>query len=393
MNAITQPQLSIENAILNLEQLEIVQNACDLIAPAWPLDQMIAVNPWWKMTDQPLPDVSAKLAALNGSHCLMVSCILNAMSLTQNFAPCVLLVGHGSNTCNNPHAAGLDCGACGGQTGEINVRILAQLLNDAEIRDALPQHGIIIPDDTRFVAALHNTTTDEIKLLNAHGELNSLNQVQKWLQAATQEAQAERAPKLGISTQHPQQIRKAIEQRSRDWSQTRPEWGLAGNACFIVAPRDWTRNLIFQGRSFLHDYDWQQDNSFKTLELIMTAPMIVTHWINFQYYASTTDNRHYGSGNKILHNVVGDNLGIFEGNGGDLRIGLPLQSLHDGQQWMHEPLRLSVYIHAPQHAITDIVKRQPQVRQLIDNQWLYLFQMPDGGEEPSRLFNMEWETN
>ena len=159
MNAITQPQLSIENAILNLEQLEIVQNACDLIAPAWPLDQMIAVNPWWKMTDQPLPDVSAKLAALNGSHCLMVSCILNAMSLTQNFAPCVLLVVHGSKTCNNPHAAGLDCGACGGQTGEINVRILAQLLNDAEIRDALPQHGIIIPDDTRFVAALHNTTT------------------------------------------------------------------------------------------------------------------------------------------------------------------------------------------------------------------------------------------
>ncbi len=63
----------------------------------------------------------------------------------------------------------------------------------------------------------------------------------------------------------------------------------------------------------------------------MTAPMVVTNWINLQYHASTVDNRRYGSGNKVLHNVVGGRLGVFEGNGGDLRIGLPLQSLHDGQ--------------------------------------------------------------
>ncbi|MDX5298455.1 MAG: DUF2309 domain-containing protein, partial [Gammaproteobacteria bacterium] len=55
--------------------------------------------------------------------------ILRAMNLTV-LAQEVLLVGHGSHTTNNPHAAGLDCGACGGQTGEINVRVLAQMLND-----------------------------------------------------------------------------------------------------------------------------------------------------------------------------------------------------------------------------------------------------------------------
>ena len=75
--------------------------------------------------------------------------------------------------------------------------------------------------------------------------------------------------------------------------------------------------------------------------------MIVTHWINGQYFLSTTDNDRFGSGNKVLHNVVGGHIGVFEGNGGDLRIGLALQSLHDGERWQHEPLRLTVVVDAP----------------------------------------------
>jgi uncharacterized protein YbcC (UPF0753/DUF2309 family) len=38
-----------------------------------------------------------------------------------------------------------------------------------------------------------------------------------------------------------------------------------------------------------------------------------------------------------LDKVVGDYVGVFEGNGGDLRIGLSIQSFHDGQQWRHTP--------------------------------------------------------
>ena len=174
-------------------------------------------------------------------------------------------------------------------------------------------------------------------------------------------------------------LRAALEARAHDWAQVRPEWGLANNAAFIVGPRSRTRHMKLGGRSFLHDYDWRADSDGSILKLIMTAPMIVTHWINMQYYASTVDNVRYGSGNKVLHNVVGGNIGVFEGNGGDLRIGLPMQSLHDGLRWMHIPLRLSVFIAAPCAAIERILEKHQRVRQLIENEWVFLFQIdPEG---------------
>ena len=111
----------------------------------------------------------------------------------------------------------------------------------------------------------------------------------------------------------------------------------------------------------------------------MTAPMLVTHWINWQYHASTCDPLHLGSGNKLLHNVVGGNIGVFEGNGGDLRIGLSRQSLNDGKRWVHEPLRLTVVIDAPQAAIDAVIQQHAVVRQLLDNGWLYLWRLAQTG--------------
>jgi uncharacterized protein YbcC (UPF0753/DUF2309 family) len=111
-----------------------------------------------------------------------------------------------------------------------------------------------------------------------------------------------------------------------------------------------------------------------------------------QYNASVMDNERYGSGNKVLHNVVGGNLGVFEGNGGDLRIGLPLQSLHDGTRWMHDTLRLSVYIDAPAEAIADIARRHAVVSQLIDNDWLYLFRIDSADNAVQRLYRDSWST-
>ncbi len=312
--------------------------------------------------------------------------ILHAMGLDKQLAPTVMLVGHGSSSCNNPHAAGLDCGACGGQTGEINVRVLAFLLNDPQVRDGLQTKGISIPESIRFVAAMHNTTTDDFTCFGAE-ELD--NSIIDWLSKASEQARKERSVRLGLEQLEGAALHSTIRRRAKDWSQVRPEWGLSNNAAFIVAPRAKTQNLNLNGRAFLHDYDWRQDTDLSLLTLIMTAPMVVTNWINLQYYASVTDNHIYGSGNKVLHNVVDGCIGVFEGNGGDLRIGLPMQSLHDGNKWMHEPLRLSVYIDAPPEYIQQVASENEVVRQLIDNEWLYCFCWGRDGSI-KRYLNNQW---
>lgn len=299
---------------------------------------------------------------------------LKALSLVDNFSKLVIIAGHGSTTVNNPHRAGLDCGACGGQSGDVNAKLLALTLNNPAVRAGLAEKGVAIPTDTHFIAAIHDTTTDEIKLFNKAAlplsYKEDLIQIEAAFLAAKQTSCLERALRFN-------DIQKPV-QRSKDWSQVRPEWGLAGCTSFIVADRKHSQNLDLGSHSFLHSYDWKLDTDLSVLTLIMTAPMVVTNWINMQYYASTVDNAVFGSGNKTLHNVVG-NVGVLEGNGGDIRSGLSIQSLHDGQQWQHQPLRLSVYIQAPAEKISQVILANKMVQDLADNQWLHIFCINDAG--------------
>ena len=321
---------------------------------------------------------------------------LKNMGLTTRFARLILLCGHGSNTKNNPYGSGLDCGACGGHSGDSNARVGAAILNRAVVRAALKdKHGICIPEGTVFLSGLHDTTTDKITLFDTgsvpHSHLDDLRNLKDWLHQASDLTRQKRSAMLGIQGTASHRLNSTFRKRSNDWSQVRPEWGLAGNAAFIAAPRERTKGLDLGGRVFLHNYQFEADTTHSTLELIMTAPMIVASWINMQYYASTVNNAQWGSGNKVTHNVVGTH-GVCQGNTGDLKVGLPLQSLHDGKKWIHEPLRLTVILEAPREAISGVIARNENVRHLVDNGWLHLLALEEGGRKAYRYASgNRWE--
>jgi len=318
----------------------------------------------------------------------MVGTVLSAMSLNGTLAPLVVIAGHGAQVTNNAHESALQCGACGGHAGDVNARLLAGLLNDPEVRAGLADAGRPVPEDTLFVAGLHNTTTDQMTLFDADAPAtahkDALKTFSKALSAAAKLARAERAlrlPRAGGGGD--------LVARAHDWAELRPEWGLAGCRAFVAAPRHRTTGMDLAGQAFLHSYDWQKDDGFGILELILTAPVVVASWISLQYYGSTVAPDQFGSGNKLLHNVTGG-IGVVEGNGGLLRAGLPWQSVHDGDACAHTPLRLSVVIEAPTEAISGILKKHPGVAELFDNGWLALFAMDSHGRMAWRYDGGSW---
>lgn len=326
--------------------------------------------------DDPAPQLDPAIGV--EARVAMARTVLGAMSLAGGFARVVMVAGHGADVTNNPHESALQCGACGGYAGDVNARLLAGLLNDTGVREGLRAEGVEIPADTVFLAALHHTTTDRVTLfdqdLPSGDWAADIAQLRAWLEQAGQLARAERAARLPRAKDGAD-----ITRRAQDWAELRPEWGLAGCRTFVAAPRHRTEGTGLAGQAFLHSYDWRRDEGFGVLELILTAPVVVASWISLQYYGSTVAPALFGGGNKLLHNVVGG-IGVLEGNGGAPRPGLPWQSVHDGEGFQHEALRLSVVIEAPRAAMTDVLRRHPGVRALFDNGWLHLIAMDDTGK-------------
>lgn len=297
--------------------------------------------------------------------------VLRLMGLTSDFAKFIIFCGHGSSTENNPYASALECGACGAHHGGINAQLLADILNNPEVREALNERGMHIPFDTVFYGALHNTTSDIVTLYKEQGPKpiypQLLQQLEEDLIKAGIDTNKERSIKLNTAYSA-----KEIVRRTLDWSETRPEWGLAQNAAFIVAPRHMTKDISLDGRCFLHSYRFDKDEEGDLLATILTAPMVVAEWINTQYLFSTIDNVAFGSGSKITHNVVGK-IGVMQGNASDLMHGLPLQSVmsHDEQAY-HVPQRLLTLVYAPRELLSKVIEKHSILKTLFLNQWVHL---------------------
>jgi uncharacterized protein YbcC (UPF0753/DUF2309 family) len=306
-------------------------------------------------------------------QCVYAEGALRMMGLTRNFSEVIVFCGHGSHTENNAYATALDCGACGGHPGGSNARVLAAILNSPKVREVLRLRGIMIPENTRVLAAEHRTTTDEVIIFD-NGEVDSrvveiIVQLKEDLAIAREKNCTWRNTSLGMSSTQLFDHLYAVK-RSHDWAETRPEWGLARNASFIVGPRSLTRQSDLEGRSFLHSYAWEDDADGAILTTILTAPMVVAQWINSQYLFSTIDNVAFGSGSKVTQNVTGK-MGIMQGNSSDLMTGLPMQSVRitDADVY-HEPVRLTTVVYAPRQQIDKVVKEQAVLRTLFGNGWV-----------------------
>ena len=306
-----------------------------------------------------------------------VETALRLLGFTKTFARLVLLCAHGSISDNNPYESALDCGACGGNHGVSNARTLAVMANNPQVRQQLAEKGITIPPDTHFLPGQHDTTTDEVELYDLEEvpatHRKDLLRLQHDLQEACEKNSRERLARFPDvpAIKENDEASPLTKIRSMDWSQVRPEWGLSGHTAFIMGRRSLSQGINFEGRTFLHSYDHSQDPDGKYLEVIMTAPMIVTNWINMEHYFSTVDPVVYGAGSKVYHNVVG-NIGVMYGSQSDLCVGLPIQTVFNGNKPYHDPMRLFAIIEAPLERIEAIVRRHEILQRLTGNRWINL---------------------
>lgn len=320
-----------------------------------------------------LPDANGRLRGFTlDEQVAIVRDTLTAMGLVRNFTPLVLCVAHRSDSLNNPHEAGYDCGACGGGEGGPNARVFARMANDPRVRQALAEQGIEIPDGTWFLAASHDTCSEDVELFDAHRVPEVHRRLLSETRAALDRARAlnahERVRKfenvpLDIS---PAAALRHVQARAADLAQPRPEYGHCTNAVCLVGRRALSRGLFLDRRAFLVSYDASTDPDGSVLARVLGAAVPVGAGINLEYWFSTVDPEGWGCGTKLPHNISGL-IGVMDGHASDLRPGLPIQTIE-----LHEPVRLLCVVEASPATVEHVARTVPAVGRLVRNGWVQL---------------------
>ena len=316
-------------------------------------------------TDFQLPFSPDNAAAL-------LSRVFNDIGISKRFAPTVIILGHGSNSVNNPFAAAYNCGACGGRHGGPNARLFARLGNNKEVRRILSkEYSINIPEDTVFVGGLHNTTAETIEFFDLETLPEFAKATFQSIQSTIIEASLgknalERCDRFMLAhVKTPEEALHHVRNRAVDAAEVRPELNHATNAAVVIGRRDLTKGRFLDRRVFLPSYDpFSDDNNGTNLEHVLAPALVVCSGINLEYFFSTIDVDHHGAGTKVPLNVVG-HVGVLQGTSGDLRPGLPSQMTE-----MHTPIRALFIIDAPIDRVEAVLARRKDLRDLVRNEWV-----------------------
>lgn len=301
-----------------------------------------------------------------------VASLLNGIALTKNFAPIVYVVAHGSSSANNPHHGAHDCGACSGRPGSVNARVFALMANNQKVREVLKDKGIVIPNTTQFIGALHDTAADEIEFydvdtLSVENAERHLKNYQTFEDALDLNAKERSRRFASIDTKgNIKKVRKAIKERSVSLFEPRPELGHGTNTLCVVGKRELTKGIFLDRRAFLNSYDYKTDLDGTFLTGIMKPLGPVCGGINLEYYFSRVDNYKLGAGTKLPHNVMGL-FGVANSSDGDLRPGLPWQMIE-----VHDPVRLMIIVEHFPEVVLKVIQSVPEMYEWFINEWVHL---------------------
>ncbi len=296
--------------------------------------------------------------------------VMRGIGLVDQFAQLVLFVGHGSSSRNNPLRSAYDCGACGGRPGRINARAFCIMANDRQVRELVAERsGIKIPESTHFIGGFHNTCSDQVEYFDLDriplGLQNLFRDVRRDLIEATRQNAFERCRRFAqAEIKSVDQAAEEALSRSYMLAEARPEYGHATNAICIVGPREATRGLFFDRRSFLVSYDSTIDSDASILLGILRAVVPVCGGINLEYLFSAMDNEVYGAGTKLPHNIV-SLVGVMNGTSSDLRTGLPMQMIE-----IHEPVRQLLVVVGTQDLLERAISSDSMIERNFAGGWM-----------------------